>query len=110
MFPIGAYKICWEKTPAENIETSPLKDLRNGLSWLKVVLFVPDKRSRDQSLISCSGGRRQADGLRQQHVRTIRLLVWDTLEDFTTILTYTWDETKDDSACCTYVRGRFNEE
>jgi hypothetical protein len=35
-----------------------------------------------QSLVSCGGGRRPADGLRQQHVRTIRLLVWDTLEDF----------------------------
>jgi hypothetical protein len=52
-----------------------------------------------QSLVSCGGGRRPADGLRQQHVRTIRLLVWDTLEDFTATLTYTWDETKDDSAC-----------
>jgi hypothetical protein len=63
-----------------------------------------------QLLVSCGGGRRPADGLRQQHVRTIRLLVWDTLEDFTAILTYRWDETKDDSACCTYVRGRFSEE
>jgi hypothetical protein len=24
--------------------------------------------------------------------------MWDTLEDFTAILTYTWDETKDDSS------------
>ncbi len=40
-----------------------------------------------QLLVSCGGGRRPADGLRQQHVRTIRLLVWDTLEDFTAILT-----------------------
>ncbi len=30
--------------------------------------------------------------LRQQHGRTIRLPVWDTLEDFTAILTYTWDK------------------
>jgi hypothetical protein len=35
-----------------------------------------------QLLVSCGGGRRLADGLRKQHVRTIRLLVWDTLEDF----------------------------
>jgi hypothetical protein len=27
------------------------------------------------------------DGLGQQHVHTIRLLMWDTLEDFTAILT-----------------------
>ncbi len=35
-----------------------------------------------QLLVSCGGGRRLADGLRKQHVRTIRLPVWDTLEDF----------------------------
>ncbi len=35
-----------------------------------------------QLLVSCGGGRRPADGLRKQHVGTIRLLVWDTLEDF----------------------------
>ncbi len=46
-----------------------------------------------QLLVSCGGRRRPADGLRQQHVRTIRLLVWDTLEDFTAIfLLQTWDE------------------
>ncbi len=37
---------------------------------------------RGQLLVSCGGGRRLADGLRKQHVRTIRLPVWDTLEDF----------------------------
>ncbi len=64
-----------------------------------------------QSLISCGGGRRPVDGLRQQHVRTIRLPVWDTLEDFTAILTYTWDDTEDDSTCfCMYVRGRISKE
>ncbi len=63
-----------------------------------------------QSLVSCIGRQRPADGLRQQHVRTIRLLVWDTLEDFTAILTYTWNKTKDDSTCCTYVRGRISTE
>jgi hypothetical protein len=67
-------------------------------------------RKGDQLLVSCGGGRRLADQLRQQHGRTIRLPVWDTLEDFTAILTYTWDETKDNSARCTYVRGRFREE
>jgi hypothetical protein len=41
----------------------------------------------NQLLVRCGGGRRPADGLCQQHVRTIRLLVWDTLEDFTAILT-----------------------
>jgi hypothetical protein len=25
--------------------------------------------------------------------------MWDTLEDYTAILTYTWDDTKDDSTC-----------
>jgi hypothetical protein len=35
-----------------------------------------------QLLVSCGGGRRLADGLRKQHVHTIQLLVWDTLEDF----------------------------
>ncbi len=34
-----------------------------------------------QLLVSCGGGRRPVDGLRQQHVHTIRPLVWDTLED-----------------------------
>ncbi len=46
-----------------------------------------NNRDSVQLLVSCGGRRRPADGLRQQHVRTIRLLVWDTLEDFTAILT-----------------------
>ncbi len=78
------------------------KEQKKG-SWARLML------NKVQSLVSCGGGQRPADGLRQQHVRTIRLLEWDTLEDFTAILTYTWDKTKDDSACCTYVRGRFSE-
>ncbi len=45
-----------------------------------------------QLLVSCGGGRRPADGLRKQHVRTIRLLVWDTLEDFSPLGLYTWNE------------------
>ena len=45
-----------------------------------------------QLLVSCGGGRRLADGLRKQHVRTIRLLVWDTLEDFSPLGLHTWDE------------------
>ncbi len=45
-----------------------------------------------QSLVSCGGGRRPADGLHQQHVRTIRLLVWDTLEDFSPSGLHTRDE------------------
>ncbi len=40
-----------------------------------------------QSLVSCGGRRRPVNGLRQQHVHTIRLLVWYTLEDFTAIMT-----------------------
>jgi hypothetical protein len=40
-----------------------------------------------QLFVSCGGGHRPVNGLRQQHVHTIRLLVWDTLEDFTAILT-----------------------
>ncbi len=40
------------------------------------------KKPCSQLLVSCGGGRRLADGLRKQHVRTIRLPVWDTLEDF----------------------------
>ncbi len=48
---------------------------------------VACKISVYQLLVSCGGGRRLADGLRQQHVRTIRLLMWDTLVDFTAILT-----------------------
>jgi hypothetical protein len=40
------------------------------------------KQAEGQLLVSCGGGRRPADGLRKQHVRTYRLLVWDTLEDF----------------------------
>ncbi len=39
-----------------------------------------------QLLVSCGCGQRPVNGLRQQHVHTIQLLVWDTLEDFTTIL------------------------
>ncbi len=39
--------------------------------------------------VSCGVRRRPADGLRSQHVCTIRLLVWDTLENFFAILT-TW--------------------
>jgi hypothetical protein len=45
-----------------------------------------------QLLVSCGGGRRPADGLRQQHVRTIQLLVWNTLEDFSPSGLHTWDE------------------
>ncbi len=45
-----------------------------------------------QLLVSCGGGRRPADGLRKQHVRTIRLLLWDTLEDFSPLGLHTWDE------------------
>jgi hypothetical protein len=41
-----------------------------------------------QLLVSCSGGRRPVDGLRQQHAHTIGLLVWDTLEDFYRHLNY----------------------
>jgi hypothetical protein len=39
-----------------------------------------------QLLVSCGGVRRLADGLRKQHVSTIRLPVWETLEDFFAIL------------------------
>jgi hypothetical protein len=46
----------------------------------------------EQLLVSCGGGRRPADGLRKQHVRTIRLLVWDTLEDIFFFLLYTFIE------------------
>jgi hypothetical protein len=35
----------------------------------------------NQLLVSCGGGRRPVNGLRKQHVHTIRPLVWDTLED-----------------------------
>ncbi len=50
-------------------------------------------------LVSCGGGRRLADGLRKQHVRPIRLLVWDTLEDFSPLGLHTWDEDSTLHAC-----------
>jgi hypothetical protein len=40
-----------------------------------------------QSLVSCGCGQRPVNGLRQQYVHTIRLLMRDTLEDFTASLT-----------------------
>jgi hypothetical protein len=55
-------------------------------------LFLIFKETPSHSLVSCGGGRRPVDGLRQQHVRTIRLLVWDTLEDFSPSGLHTWDE------------------
>jgi hypothetical protein len=54
-----------------------------------------------QLLISCGGGRRPVDGLCQQHVHTIRPLVWDTLENFPPLGLPTWDE---DSTL--HARGR----
>jgi hypothetical protein len=39
-----------------------------------------------QLLVSC-GGRGQWMGCVSSHVHTIRLLMWDTLENFTAILT-----------------------
>jgi hypothetical protein len=45
-----------------------------------------------QLLVSCGGGRRLVDGLRQQHVHTIRPLMWDTLEEFSPLGLHTWDE------------------
>ncbi len=57
-----------------------------------------------QLLVSCGGRRRPADGLRQQHVRTIRLLVWDTLEDFPAFWLYMGrDKDNKTIARCTYV-------
>jgi hypothetical protein len=44
------------------------------------------RKSGVQLLVSCGGGRRLADGLRKQHVSTIRLPVLETLEDFFAIL------------------------
>ncbi len=44
---------------------------------------------------SCGGGRWLVDGLRQQHVCTNRLLVWNTREVFAAILTvgqWTWPD------------------
>ncbi len=57
-----------------------------------------------QLIVNCGGGRRLADGLRKQHVGTIRPLVWDTLEDFRHTGPYTWDE---DSTL--HARGRFSQ-
>jgi hypothetical protein len=53
-----------------------IRDLGNNSAKAPNYLLV------HQLLVSCGGGRRLADGLRKQLVRTIRLLVWDTLEDF----------------------------
>ncbi len=47
---------------------------------------VINKPCVKQLLVSCGGGRRPAGWLRKQHARTIRLLVWETLEDFFAIL------------------------
>ncbi len=44
-------------------------------------ILICSMRILNQLLVSCGGGRRLADGLRKQHVHTIRLPVWDTLED-----------------------------
>ncbi len=41
------------------------------------IIFFNGKKEF-QLLVSCGGGRRLADGLRKQHVRTVRLPVWDT--------------------------------
>jgi hypothetical protein len=57
--------------------------------------------------ISCGGGRRLADGLHKQHVRTIRLLVWDTLEDFSPTRTSYVGQRQ--HITCTYVdEGRIS--
>jgi hypothetical protein len=45
-----------------------------------------------QSLVSCGGGWRPVDGLRKQHIHTIRPLMWDTLEDLPPLGLHTWDE------------------
>ncbi len=52
-----------------------------------------------QSLVSCGGGRRPGDGLRKQHVHTIRLLMWDTLEDLLLLGLHTWVEDSTLHAC-----------
>ncbi len=48
------------------------------------------ENSKIQLLVGCGGGGRPVDGLRQQHVHTIRLLVWDTLEDLPPSELHTW--------------------
>jgi hypothetical protein len=60
--------------------------------------------SYGQLLVSCGGGRRPADGLRKQHVRTYRLPVWDTLEDFSPLRTARRTRRRRfTKARCTYV-------
>jgi hypothetical protein len=80
------------------------------LKFLINLLFNEVLMPKHQSLVSFGGRRRPADGLRQKHIHTIQLLVWNTVEDFTAILTYTWDETKDDSTFSTYACGRISTE
>jgi hypothetical protein len=62
------------------------------------------KATQTQLLVSCGGGRRPADWLRKQHVRTIGLLVWDTLEDFSPLGFHSVRGTQ--TARYTHVRGR----
>ncbi len=50
------------------------------------------KKNLCELLVSCGGGRRLVDGLRQQHVHTIRPLVRDTLEDLTPLGLHMWDK------------------
>jgi hypothetical protein len=47
-------------------------------------------RIDSQLLVSCGGGRRPVDGLRQQHVHTLQPLVWNTLEDLPPLGLHTW--------------------
>ncbi len=54
--------------------------------YIYTVILPKLKLIYTQSLVSCDGGRRPADGLRKQQVRTIRLPMWETLEDFFAIL------------------------
>ncbi len=63
-----------------------------------------------QLLVSCGGGRRLADRLRKQHGRTIRLPVWDTLEDFSATLDCTYDRTKTFYESTLHVRGELSSE
>jgi hypothetical protein len=90
----------------KSARTQRLKEIEGN--WL-----IINGYRKSQLLVSCGGGRRPADGLRKQHVRTIRLPVWDTLEDFSPLWTHVGrdeDRLRKHAACTWIIQLRMTDE